>query len=79
MNYDLENERVIKEIKKNKAKTVLLQLPDGLKSRALEITDMIRKETKAEALIWLGTNYGACDIPKVKADLIIHYGHTKFI
>ena len=32
--YDLELEKVAEKIKKEKAKTVLIQLPDGLKPKA---------------------------------------------
>ena len=37
--YDLELKRVASEIKKQKAKKVLIQLPDGLKPQATEISD----------------------------------------
>lgn len=69
--------QAIKEIKKSKAKTVLIQLPDGLKPKATEIVDKLKPHTK-EIHIWCGTCFGACDIPKVKYDLILHFGHTKW-
>ena len=62
MKYDLELDKVIKEIKKNKAKTVCIQLPDGLKPKAKEIVDAIESATKAHVLIWAGSNFGACDL-----------------
>lgn len=69
----------IEEIKKSKAKKVLIQLPDGLKPRATEIVDKLQQETKAEIHIWSGTCYGACDLPNVKGyDLLLHFGHTKW-
>lgn len=82
-NYDLELKRIIKAIKKQKARLVLLQLPEALKPKALEIVDEIESKTNAKCLIWLGSCYGACDIPnlshvKPKIDLLIHFGHTKF-
>ncbi len=77
--YDLELSKTVKEIKDKKAKTVLIQLPDGLKSRAKEIVDSIHQKTDAKCFIWLGSCYGACDIPKVDVDLLIQWGHSKWI
>jgi len=78
MEYDLELDKAIKEIKKTKAKTVLVQLPDGLKPRATEITKYLKENTKAEIFIWLDSCFGACDIPNVDVNLIIQFGHTKW-
>ena len=75
--YDLELERVVKEIQKAKAKTVLLQLPEGLKPKAKEIADFLKEKTKAEVFIWLGSCFGSCDIPKTDYDLLIQWGHSK--
>ncbi|MEK6864022.1 MAG: diphthamide synthesis protein [Nanoarchaeota archaeon] len=79
MEYDLELERVAKEIRKKNAKTVCIQLPDGLKPKATEIADYLQKNTKAKILIWAGSCFGACDIPNVDADLLIQWGHSKTI
>ena len=76
MAYDLEIPKIIKEIKASKAKTVLLQFPDGLKPKATEIAKKLEKYAKI--YIWAGSNFGACDIPNVKVDLIINFGHSKF-
>jgi 2-(3-amino-3-carboxypropyl)histidine synthase len=80
--YDLELERIISEVKKSKAKLVLLQFPDGLKPYATAVVDFLTEKTKAEFLIWIGTCYGACDTPtgleklKSKIDLVIQFGHS---
>ncbi len=80
MKYDLELNKVIKEIKNKKAKTVCIQLPDGLKNKALEITDFIEKNTNSKCLIYLGSCFGACDIPELKdVDLLIQFGHSSFL
>jgi len=80
--YDLELNRVVKEIQDNQAKLVCLQLPDGLKPKANEIEARINSETSAKVLIWLGSNFGACDIPlgldRLGVDLVISWGHNKF-
>ncbi len=77
MNYNLEIEKVIKTIKKEKAKLICLQLPEGLKPEALRLVDEIEKKTKAKCLIWLDSCYGACDLPiGIDVDLIIQFGHS---
>ena len=77
MKYDLELNRAIAEIKKSKAKNVLIQLPDGLKPQATEILDFLTKNTKANILIWLQSCWGSCDYPDVKnIDLLIQFGHA---
>lgn len=78
MDYDLEIDRVIREVRESKAKTVLLQFPDGLKPKATEIAKQIEKVTSADVMIWLGSNFGGCDIPQVKVDLVVNFGHARF-
>ncbi len=77
--YDLELSKALKEIKDKKAKTVLIQLPDGLKSKAKDVVDTIQQKTNAKCFIWLGSCYGACDIPRVDVDLLVQWGHSKCI
>lgn len=81
-NYDLELNKAISEITKTKAKLVCIQLPDGLKPKAKEIKEEIEKKTKAKAVIWLGSCFGACDIPqnleKLNIDLLIQWGHSEW-
>lgn len=77
--YDLEFPRIFKEIKKQKARRVLIQLPDGLKPLATEISDELEKETEAKIFIWLGSCFGACDVPNAERndfDLIVQFGHS---
>ena len=78
MEYELELNKAVKEIRKSKAKTVCIQLPDGLKPKAKEIVDFIEKNTKAKVMIWLSSCYGSCDIPKLDVDLLIQWGHSKW-
>jgi 2-(3-amino-3-carboxypropyl)histidine synthase len=83
--YNLELEKVISQIKKNKSKLVLLQFPDGLKIYATTIVDYLESKTNAQFLIWLGSCFGACDTPveienlKSKVDLIIQFGHNELM
>jgi len=81
-NYDLELEKVADEIKRQKAKLVLLQFPDGLKPYAVAVMDFLKEKTSAEFLIWMESCFGACDTPtklknlKPKIDLLIQFGHN---
>ena len=80
--YDLELARIINEIKKAKAKLVLLQFPDGLKPYATAVVDFLREKSDAEFLIWFGSCFGACDTPVLgkklekEIDLVIQFGHN---
>jgi len=80
--YDAEVQKVLDKIKESNAKTVCIQLPDGMKPYAKEIEERIRKETGARVLIWLGSNFGACDIPlglnKMGVNLLVSWGHNIF-
>ncbi len=79
MKYNLELEKAVKEIKQSKAKTVLIQLPDGLKPKATEIVKYLEKHTNSKIFIWLSTCYGSCDYPEIKnIDLLIQWGHSKW-
>lgn len=81
MDYDLELEKICKKIKDKKAKKVVIQLPDGLKPEATKIADEIEKKTGIKVHIFLGTNYGACDIPlylEKYYDLLVHFGHSEW-
>jgi 2-(3-amino-3-carboxypropyl)histidine synthase len=80
--YDFELERIIKEAKKARAKTIGLQLPEGLKQHATDIAERIEKEAKAQTIILTDPTYGACDTKKQQAeklgiDLLVHFGHTQ--
>jgi len=80
--YNLEIEKVIKEIKERKAKQVLLQFPDGLKNKSNEAVDIIERKTDAKVIIWFGSCFGACDLPLgldvMGIDLVIQWGHNRF-
>lgn len=82
MEYDLDLDKAVKIIKKEKAKLVCIQLPDGLKPRATEIANYLEKNTDAKIVIWLNSNWGSCDLPlgldSIKVDLLINFGHNSF-
>jgi diphthamide biosynthesis enzyme Dph1/Dph2-like protein len=78
--YDLELQKVIERVQKDNSKLVCVQLPDGLKPRAAEIQEAIEKNTSAKVVIWMGSCYGACDVPlqvdRLGVDLLIQWGHS---
>jgi len=82
--YDLETERVSEEIRRRGARTVLLQMPDGLRPQAFSIAESLRNRTGAEIVISGDSCYGACDVAisqarALGAELLVHYGHNRMI
>lgn len=75
-NYKLELGKILQEIKNSDAKSVLLQLPDGLKPWASTLADYIEEKSDADIRIWLGDCFGACDLPDSDCDLVIQFGHA---
>lgn len=79
--FDLEENRVKREIVRYGAQKVLVQLPEGLKPEAPRIASFI-SESGALPIISADPCYGACDLAlneakMLSADLIIHYGHSE--
>ena len=82
MGYELELDKVVETVKKENAKMVCIQLADGIKPRAKEIQDTIEQNTDAKVIIWGGSAFGGCDLPRgledYGIDLLIHFGHSYF-
>ncbi|MBU1946496.1 MAG: diphthamide synthesis protein [Nanoarchaeota archaeon] len=80
--YELELNKAVNKIKKNKAKLVLIQIPDGLKPNAELIKKELESKTDADVLIWMGSCFGSCDVPenvkKLGVELIIQWGHSEW-
>ncbi|MEM3695318.1 MAG: diphthamide biosynthesis enzyme Dph2 [Candidatus Bathyarchaeia archaeon] len=81
--FDLEEERIKREIQRLGAKRVLVQLPEGLKPEAPRLAKVIEK-AGALPIISADPCYGACDLATVDAeslgaDLLIHYGHSRML
>ena len=84
--YDFELDKVIEKIKEEKAETVLLQFPDGLKQYATSIVDYLESQIEnTNFIIWVGPCWGACDYPvglehlDPKIDLTIQFGHNSLM
>lgn len=80
--YELELDNIVRIINKEKARSVCLQFPDGLKQKATEAAEFIEKNTNAKCTIWLESCFGACDLPiqveKLGIDLLIQFGHSRW-
>ncbi len=75
-------DELVSEIRKAGAKRILLQLPEGLKTKATEIMTVLEKNG-IESILSADPVYGACDIPVNEArqfscEAIVHVGHNKF-
>jgi 2-(3-amino-3-carboxypropyl)histidine synthase len=80
--YELEENKIIDEVKKRGSKRILLQMPEGLKPIGFELAKRLEKETQAEVFVSGDPCYGACDLalyPKkhIEADLLVHVGHAE--
>jgi len=80
--YQLEEERILAEIRKRGSKRVLLQMPEGLKPAGLKLAKLLEEETGTEVFVSGDPCYGACDLalfPKkeIEADLLVHIGHAE--
>jgi len=80
-NFDLEEERLIDEVKRRQARRVLIQLPEGLKAEGPRLAAVVEK-AGALALVSADPCYGACDMASqdaqsLSADLLVHYGHSE--
>jgi 2-(3-amino-3-carboxypropyl)histidine synthase len=83
MTFNFETDYLIEKLKEIKPKKVLVQLPEGVKQNAFEISKLF-DDLKIDAVFSGETCWGACSIGveealAVKADLIVHFGHAKFI
>jgi len=82
--YDLEEDRLVAEITGRGARRLLVQLPDGLKNEGPRLASVIREKTGAEVFVSATPAWGACDLSldaaaRLKADLLVHYGHNEFL
>ncbi|KAL4081934.1 putative diphthamide synthesis protein-domain-containing protein [Scleroderma yunnanense] len=80
-NYSFEIHKTIHHVRKNKAKMVALQMPEGLQMFACTIADIIERFTDALTVIMGDVTYGACCIDDYTAvalgcDMLVHYGHS---
>jgi 2-(3-amino-3-carboxypropyl)histidine synthase len=83
MTLNFEKEKLIAELKERKPRKVLVQLAEGIKQNAQEISEWI-EELGIEVIFSGETCWGGCSVALQEArafgvDLIIHFGHVEFI
>ncbi len=77
LKLNLELDKAVRKIKEFSPKTILIQLPDGLKPKAEEIKKELERSTSREINLRMASCYGAGEIPKVEGiDLLIQFGHS---
>src|SRR6266705_327209 len=68
--------RLLEVIQGRHAKTVGLQFPVGLRTKAVELAREIEENTGATCIVSADPSFGACDVPEMPVDLIVHLGHA---
>jgi 2-(3-amino-3-carboxypropyl)histidine synthase len=80
--YRIDLNQITDTIRNKKAKTIALQLPEGLRTHALSLITRIEQQTSSTVLVCADPCYGACDLSSgrlhsLNVDLVIHLGHTE--
>ncbi len=76
--FDFELETISRWISDGGYASVALQMPEGLKIRAPEISEFLEKTTGVSVVIVGRPCYGACDLFDYRgwADALVHFGHS---
>lgn len=81
--YDFELDKISKNIAEVKPSKILVQLPNGMKKYYPIIRDFLEPKLDVEVCLSASPCYGGCDVSEceariVGADLILHFGHTRY-
>lgn len=81
--FECEIEKVVRWIKGNGFRRVLIQSPLGLRGEAFKVLRLLERED-IEAVLSSSSCWGGCDVAysqakAVNADAVIHMGHTRFL
>lgn len=76
----MDKKSILKKVKKARARRVFIQVPEGLKTRVLELAEFL-EERGIRTFISMERCYGSCDLRDMDArmlgaDLILHLGHS---
>ncbi len=81
LDYDYKIDTIVDKIREIDAKNVILQFPEGLKSDAINVSNLIQENLPdINVMIDADPCFGACDLADVKVnkhiDLVVHFAHT---
>src|SRR5439155_1618476 len=68
--------RLLEVIRGRNSKTVGLQFPVGLRTKAVELAQEIEAKADVTCLVSADPSFGACDVADMPVDLIVHLGHA---
>src|SRR5881296_483840 len=68
--------RLLDVIRGRNSKTVGLQFPVGLRTKAVELAQEIEAKAGVMCLVSADPSFGACDVADMPVDLIVHLGHA---
>ena len=71
-----ETDRLLEVIRGRNSKTVGLQFPVGLRTKAVELAQEIEAKAGVTCLVSADPSFGACDVADMPVDLIVHLGHA---
>lgn len=76
--FDFELDRIVAWIRDGGYTSVALQLPEGLKVHAAELSDHLSERTGVDVTIIGYPCYGACDLYAYEGltDALVHFGHS---
>lgn len=80
--FEIGLDRALELIKRSGARTVGIQVPEGLKRMASKVAKEIEEKTDARVIVSGDPCYGACDVDLDlcrAADLVIHIGHSQML
>jgi 2-(3-amino-3-carboxypropyl)histidine synthase len=69
-------DRLLEVIRGRNAKTVGLQFPVGLRTKAVELAQDLETRAGVTCLVSADPSFGACDVADMPVDLIVHLGHA---
>src|SRR5688572_6144719 len=68
--------RLLETIEGRDAKSVGLQFPVGLRTKAVELAQEIEAKAGVTCIVSADPSFGACDVPEMPVDLTVHLGHA---
>src|SRR2546422_9626404 len=71
-----ETDRLLEVIRGRNSKTIGLQFPVGLRTKAVELAQEIETKAGVVCLVSADPSFGPCDVAEMPVDLIVHLGHA---